>query len=190
MYQVRRNRDARSALEECILHNHRLFQRGYGAVQDKYYAPYFTIIQSSGYGKTRLAIQMAEKFFCFYICLRAVDSTGKPPRTSTVADSVYFNSSSEEFVAANIEFRFVELFRKLLQCTHCFETPLELFQAQQIENPVINNAFWANVLNGNFKISETKNGGKPRPILIIVDEARGLKGVDESHHSRSSIYME
>jgi len=132
---------------------------------------------------------MAEKFFSFYICLRAVDSTGQPPRTSTVADSVYFNSSSEEFVAVSIECRFSEFFRKLLQCTQCFETPLELFQAQQVENPVTNNAFWTNVLNGNFKISEKKNGGKPRPILIIVDEARGLKGVDSNDHSQSSIYM-
>jgi hypothetical protein len=37
---------------------------------DEYYSPYFTVCQSSGYGKTRMNLECADEFIEFYICLR------------------------------------------------------------------------------------------------------------------------
>jgi len=53
---------------------------------NEYVAAYTTMVQSSGVGKTLLAIKMLEKEFGIYICLRPKQSTGYPPRTPVLAD--------------------------------------------------------------------------------------------------------
>jgi hypothetical protein len=51
------------------------------------YAPYLTLCQSSGYGKTRLAMEMVAHYFVIYVCLREQTSSGIPPRSSVLADA-------------------------------------------------------------------------------------------------------
>jgi hypothetical protein len=46
-----------------------------------YAAPYTTIIQGSGSGKSFLMKQMAKKHFTFFACLRSKGSDGYPPRS-------------------------------------------------------------------------------------------------------------
>ena len=59
-----------------------------------YYSPYITIVQSSGYGKTALVLEIAKQIKSYYICLREAGSSGEPKRTSAVADSKYFSGTS------------------------------------------------------------------------------------------------
>jgi hypothetical protein len=48
----------------------------------EYFAPYTAIVQSSGFGKSRLVCEYGrQKSFTFYVCLRSKDSTGYPRRS-------------------------------------------------------------------------------------------------------------
>ena len=49
------------------------------------FAPYLTLFQSSGMGKTRLVAEAAKSVLTFYWCLRMEGSTGYPPRTAMIA---------------------------------------------------------------------------------------------------------
>ncbi len=46
-----------------------------------WYACYLAIVQSSGWGKTRLCLELRKDFYMFYICLRDSSSSGDPPRS-------------------------------------------------------------------------------------------------------------
>ena len=47
---------------------------------------YLTIIQSSGYGKTRAGCELAAEFPFVYVCFRESGSTGYPPATPKSMD--------------------------------------------------------------------------------------------------------
>ena len=68
-----------------------------------YYAPYVAVIQSSGYGKTRLALETYRSFFTIYMCLRPAGSSGVPPR-SPIAD---------RFLGLNVEIEFLRFYLAL-----------------------------------------------------------------------------
>lgn len=187
------NRDAKAALIECISRYNHLFMN-----TAEYYAPYFSIVQSSGYGKTRLALQVVkERFHGFYICLREdlqkSSTDHQPPRTAAVADSIYFNSSSnEKYVASLIVPRFKRFFDLLFECAQTFPTSLELFEAQQVGNVEANNVFWTKVLGAEFsdsKAATTKVDPSLFPILIVIDDARGLRGVDDATTTSTASSM-
>ena len=48
---------------------------------DSYFAPYVSLVQSSGYGKSRLLRETAKQVVTLYVCLRNPSSTGFPLRT-------------------------------------------------------------------------------------------------------------
>ena len=50
-------------------------------------APYTVVVQSSGYGKTRLIKEVSEKIYVVYVCFRSKDSSGYYPR-SDIADEL------------------------------------------------------------------------------------------------------
>ncbi|CAG8670473.1 8711_t:CDS:2, partial [Paraglomus brasilianum] len=54
--------------------------------KDPVYAPYFALIQSSGYGKSRLIAELAQNTYVIYICLHSSDAHGYPLRTSVADD--------------------------------------------------------------------------------------------------------
>ena len=52
-------------------------------------SPYVTLVQSSGYGKTRLLREVATNFVMLYVCFRDKKSTGYPPRTNTAINALF-----------------------------------------------------------------------------------------------------
>ncbi|CAG8546594.1 5958_t:CDS:1 [Paraglomus occultum] len=50
--------------------------------EDSSYSPYIALIQSSGYGKSRLIAEIAQDVYVLYVCFRPSKSTGYPPRSS------------------------------------------------------------------------------------------------------------
>lgn len=74
-------------------------------VKSDYYSPYFTLCQSSGYGKTRLIMEFTRRFkdeySVVYICLRREKSEGWPrERSKIIVDLILRHqkdSSSENF---------------------------------------------------------------------------------------------
>jgi hypothetical protein len=64
---------------------HNSFKSG----RDTFLSPYVTLVQSSGYGKTRLLRELATKLPTLYVCLRDKKSTGYPPRTNTAITALF-----------------------------------------------------------------------------------------------------
>jgi len=52
-------------------------------------SPYLTLVQSSGYGKTRLLRQVAYSHVMLYVCFRKILSTGYPPRTNKAISALF-----------------------------------------------------------------------------------------------------
>ena len=77
-----------SYIERCI----ELFK-----VQDEYYSRYTTLCQSSGYGKTRLSMEMSRKFFLVFMCLRNPNVQGFP-NPSTIAEYFRKLKSVDDFL--------------------------------------------------------------------------------------------
>ena len=78
-----------------------------------YLAPYLTIFQSSGTGKSRLMKELpTEKLFISYICLRESTSSGYPPRSSRVADELLFCCKSQQEIT-----NFLQKLEKNVRCS-------------------------------------------------------------------------
>ena len=60
------------------------------------YAPYVALIQSSGYGKTRLISEIAEKVFVIYLCFREQASTGYPKATPLASELISIMREAEQ----------------------------------------------------------------------------------------------
>jgi len=63
----------------------------YNKMQDKYYAPYTAIVQSSGFGKTKQFEFLSKRCFVIYVSLSSVHSTSYPHR-SRLAEFLLDNS--------------------------------------------------------------------------------------------------
>ena len=61
------------------------------------YAPYLAMVQSSGWGKTKLAIEVSRHFCSVFICLRDLGTTGDP-RRSTIANLFLSLVTAEEYL--------------------------------------------------------------------------------------------
>src|SRR5690606_15474524 len=69
--------------------------KAYNINRNAFYALYFAVVQSSGYGKTRLLLEAGKRFFnLVYCCLRDPKSTGYPLRNDRLAD--YLKSHNDE----------------------------------------------------------------------------------------------
>lgn len=75
---------------------------------DKVYAPYLAVCQSSGYGKTRMALELRnEGFFVAYGCFRAAGTEGLPSRSAVLADML---------MTCTTEQKVVEMLTRWTQC--------------------------------------------------------------------------
>ena len=71
---------------------------------ESYFAPYTSLVQSSGVGKTRYMSEYGRRYsWSIYVCLRALSSTGYPLRTPLLADLMQLNNDALEYIAASIE---------------------------------------------------------------------------------------
>jgi hypothetical protein len=52
----------------------------------KFHSPYITLVQSSGFGKSRLIKEAGARLYSFQVCLRGSGQQGYPPRTPHAAD--------------------------------------------------------------------------------------------------------
>lgn len=105
-----------------------------------FYAPYFSIIQSGGYGKTALALDIAKEMKSHYICLIDMDITGTPGRIRYPSLILLVRAGG------NITYRdgisnFRKLFKMLKRKVSKFDTADELIKAQNIMKSSINRDF-------------------------------------------------
>lgn len=169
--------------------------------KDPVYAPYFALIQSSGYGKSRLIAELAQNTYVIYICLRSSDAHGYPLRTS-VADRLVSTLNvmqNEEGALAAINW-----FQKFLKAsvtvlieelsTGRLRGPAQLWEMQM--NPAEEKAFWVKVLEKTKSNSEDRHTPENIPhqvesihglnLFLCFDEARKL--LDVEHETELSPF--
>jgi hypothetical protein len=89
-----------------------------------------------------------------------------------VADSIYFSETGVSDKKEN----FKVLFNKMKHIAARFQTADALLQAQNVLQPSANNEFWNIVLQEKIDESTTSRATSSELILVIIDEARNLKG--------------
>ena len=77
-----------------------------------YYAPYTTLVQASGTGKSKLLINVAEKIITVYCCLRDSKSSGYPSR-SDIANILVRDFMNEQKAIATYLAYICACFQKL-----------------------------------------------------------------------------
>ena len=142
----------------------------YQANSATFNSPYFCLVQSSGYGKTRLLREVARKVRVLYVCMRSEKSSTGYPRRSDTAIKALFDGLHEQSVSKYVE----ELSARLAKCFQSALTKLPspgvnddlskaLFPSEQLAEIVWN-------LN-DVKVS-TEIGRSTELVVLVLDEAR------------------
>ncbi|CAG8796079.1 1578_t:CDS:2, partial [Racocetra fulgida] len=76
----------------------------YETTSNEYYAPYTTLIQASGTGKSKLLISVAEEIMTVYCCLREFGSSGYPPRSNIAGILIKEFDSEQEAKATYLAY--------------------------------------------------------------------------------------
>ena len=161
--------------------------------KDPVYAPYFALIQSSGYGKSRLIAELAQNTYVIYICLHPSNAHGYPLRTS-IADRLMstlnvMQNSEGPLAAINWFQKFlktsVTVLIEEISAGHLLG-PAQLWEMQM--NPADEKAFWVKVLEKANSNSEDSHMPKDIPcqvestyglnLFLCFDEARKLLDVE------------
>ena len=93
------------------------------------YAPYIAVLQSSGFGKSRLVAACSKHVQVFHICMRSKESSGYPLRTPRVAAYV----TEENLKAEVVRRRFRGVICALLRAFHRQTSRDEAFYRGQVE---------------------------------------------------------
>lgn len=151
-----------------------------GLAKETYYSPYFTIVQSSGYGKTRLILETAKlsgreiavfagKLYVIYICLRKPSESGWPSKSKIIADYILQHIECEQ-----------SFWEKLIQSTlYCLnewdQTHSGGFDAVRLMlDHSYQQEFWSAVLR-NIKSNHSMVHNQPDgKVLFVIDEASNL----------------
>jgi hypothetical protein len=137
-----------------------------------YNSPYTALCQSSGYGKSKLLVELGKHFHVFYICLRRPDSSGVPSRTLEVAELLCSGYNTVQ--------QFLIFLRScvVVAADRNFVDPSSLSKAMKNETDVTK--FWKEVIaqrldrsidyeNALTCLSDASDG-----VLFVFDEAREL----------------
>lgn len=154
----------------------------------KYFGLYISMVQSSGYGKSRLLIECGRKkiFMVAYMCLRATDdSSGYPSRTPNIFEFLKNHKNVDEM-------------KRLIVCTYIVALEVRKNKSlSHLEGPDSSFAgFWELVMrkydsrkSDQLKdlLSEySKLQTKEDKLLIVFDEARAL--LDEKDETDVSLF--
>jgi len=99
-----------------------------------------TIVQSSGYGKTRAGCELAAEFPFVYVCFRESGSTGYPPATPKSMDILRNINAAKDVDEAEVEA--LGWIRSIISTFHekreefCKKQPQEKYQQALLKDQV------------------------------------------------------
>ncbi|KAG9292765.1 hypothetical protein G9A89_001295, partial [Geosiphon pyriformis] len=154
------------------------------------YYNYLTIIQSSGYGKTRAGCELAAEFPFVYVCFRENGSTGYPLATMKSMDMLRNLNAAEDIDKAEIEA--LGWIQSIISTFHMKKEeflknrPQEKYQQALLKNQEQASEFWNTVNLDRGKKNMPKNKEK---IILFIDEASALlsKKTDQVDNTNSSV---
>jgi hypothetical protein len=154
------------------------------------FAPYVSLVQSSGYGKSRLLRETAKQIVRLYICLRPETSNGFPGRTSRAEQALFGNMQTvknrDEYVVTLIK-RLTVLCKNALKWkSQLVESPLESSSGHSDEHDkVIKSALFPSerlaqlwdlreIVSDALAHAQASPPGAPSSMILALDEAREL----------------
>ncbi|CAF0865091.1 unnamed protein product [Brachionus calyciflorus] len=142
-------------------------------VDSKYYGPFTTLFQSSGFGKTRACLSLVnENFYVVYCCLRNSFSTGYPPRSS-LARFFEKNWVNERILIRNFKSYinlFIDLIKKeKIDCSDFFNKYSH--ESHDILPKLMEEKLKSTDADSEFSYYAGKN-----PIVFIFDESLLMLG--------------
>jgi hypothetical protein len=152
-------------------------------------APYVSVVQSSGYGKTRLMLQSSHHIRTMYVCMRPKSATGFPERSNAAMAALFGNLNTKD--ADTYSF---ELARKFELCWYSAVQNLpepgkgcvnaSRFQCEEMATQV-----W-NLDAVRIDTSRASN----ELVLLIFDEARvtlaeDVEGISQFRLIRRALWM-
>ena len=155
----------------------------YQANAQTYNSPYFCLVQSSGYGKTRLLREVARKVRVMYVCMRsdAARVTGYPRHTATAMTALFegLNRSTASTYVDGLAERFGQ----------CVQSALTKLPPPGVDDETSEASFPSERLAGsvwNFKdVHLPANPQEESELVILVlDEARASLDVQVNQISQ------
>jgi hypothetical protein len=146
-----------------------------------YMAPYFTIVQSSGNGKSRLILEYAKTQMVIYVSLGSLESSCVPPSNA----AIYSASKQAKTLDSMVDlicFIYITAIRKLKGIEAGNKTLEKFMELQRIYSPVYS-ALFDNFAysTGRFtlemlyhELSDPQTAERYPILLLAIDEARGL----------------
>jgi len=173
------------------------FQRS----KDSYFAPYVTLVQSSGYGKSRLLRETAKQVVTLYVCLRPDPSSGYPRRTVKAEQALFGDLSA---IKNRFDYVTVLIKRLGLLCHNAVRMKHQLVDSKESEasivgdkrDKIIQSALFPSERNPevwdlkeiDYKVSVDL---QESPIILALDEARELlKPIEDLGVSRFRLLRE
>ncbi|CAG8841880.1 12447_t:CDS:2, partial [Gigaspora margarita] len=154
----------------------------YETTSNEYYAPYTTLIQASGTGKSKLLISVAEEIMTVYCCLREFGSSGYPPR-SNIAGTLIKEFDSEQEAKATYLAYICACFQKMQDFDGDCKKWLDGHTNKNLQEN-----FWRDVEN---RMKSIKDDLMKFKYLFAFDEARmlvGKKGGSKNVEKNSPFY--
>ena len=167
------------------------FKDGLGSEENKYYSPYISICQSSGWGKSRIMRQLSALIPVLYLSYQQINSEGYPRRTK---DAIDFLNLVVDKTKTDSEKRLTnESYYRLLFAAQRYQSfwsqKKKLLEGQEHNegavneflNQVFNNSDFWKFVSGDWKVSGEdfiQNYSSDRQdstlAVVVFDEARGL----------------
>ena len=111
-----------------------------------YYAPYTSLVQGSGTGKSRLFKEISCDVYIFYCCFRSLRSTGYPPRSSIASVLLNIPSNRYETIlrfVAYLNSSLLQLAEELSQELPCDKSEWYKQQIEELEVKGFQSSFWS-----------------------------------------------
>jgi hypothetical protein len=157
--------------------------------QKRYYflSPYITVVQSSGYGKSRLLLEASRSIRTLYVCMRTKNS-GFPARTEQAMEALFSglnqtnaNSYSDQ-LSKKLELCWKSAISNLPKPGEALSDPAK-FQSEYAANQVWN-------LNA---VSEPGESSRGELVLLVFDEARAtlevsVQGISQFRLIRRALW--
>ena len=133
-------------------------------------SPYFCLVQSSGYGKSRLLREVARKVRVMYVCMRpeTARSTGYP-RPSSIPMAALFDNLYTPQISTYVD-------RLATNIAKCVQSALTKLPPPGVDDEISEASFPSERLEGtvwNFKdVQESASLDESELVILVFDEAR------------------
>ncbi len=181
-------RDPKGEVEDFV-HFVRSCSAAYRKKPHYFLAPYVSVVQSSGYGKTRLMLETAHKIRTMYVCMRPKSATGFPERSEVAIGALFgdLNKTDADTYSYQLSRKFGLCWYSAVQC---LPKPGEIYaNPSRFQSEVMATHVW----NLGAVRADASLAGEEL-VLLIFDEARvtlteEVQGISQFRLIRRALWM-